>query len=215
MHHGGAPTARRDGIRSRKERGLTDVTFVGSYPQPDFALDPKLPEIGVVGRSNVGKSSLINALVGRRAIARISQTPGKTRLCNVFDVEHRYYLVDLPGYGYAQVSKNERRRFVQLVNGYIEKRSELIGVVWLVDIRRKPSAEDQMMGKLFDHSGLPVLAVITKADKIGRGKRSERVTDIVETLGLDGEQIMVTSAHTKEGIDDLRSSIEQFVRPEK
>lgn len=158
---------------------------------------------------------MINALVGRRAIARISQTPGKTRLCNVFDVEHRYYLVDLPGYGYAQVSKNERRRFVQLVNGYIEKRSELIGVVWLVDIRRKPSAEDQMMGKLFDHSGLPVLAVITKADKIGRGKRSERVTDIVETLGLDGEQIMVTSAHTKEGIDDLRSSIEQFVRPEK
>lgn len=158
---------------------------------------------------------MINALVGRRAIARISQTPGKTRLCNVFDVEHRYYLVDLPGYGYAQVSKNERRRFVQLVNGYLEKRSELIGVVWLVDIRRKPSAEDQMMGKLFDHSGLPVLAVITKADKIGRGKRSERVTDIVETLGLDEEQIMVTSAHTKEGMDDLRSSIEQFVRLEK
>jgi len=168
-----------------------------------------------VGRSNVGKSSLINALVGRRAIARISQTPGKTRLCNVFDVEHRYYLVDLPGYGYAQVSKSERKRFVQLVYGYLEKRSELVGVVWLMDIRRKPSAEDQMMGDLFDRSGLPVLAVITKADKISRGKRSERVTDIVETLGLDEEQTMVTSAHTKEGIDDLRSSIEQFVRAEE
>jgi GTP-binding protein len=158
---------------------------------------------------------LINALVGRRAIARISQTPGKTRLCNVFDVEHRYYLVDLPGYGYAQVSKSERKRFVQLVYGYLEKRSELVGVVWLVDIRRKPSAEDQIMGDLFDRSGLPVLAVITKADKISRGKRSERVTDIVETLGLDEEQTMVTSAHTKEGIDDLRSSIEQFVRAEE
>lgn len=158
---------------------------------------------------------MINALVGRRAIARISQTPGKTRLCNVFDVEHRYYLVDLPGYGYAQVSKSERKRFVQLVYGYVEKRSELVGVVWLVDIRRKPSAEDQMMGDLFDRSGLPVLAVITKADKISRGKRSERVTDIVETLGLDEEQTMVTSAHTKEGIDDLRSSIEQFVRAEE
>ncbi len=157
---------------------------------------------------------MINALVGRRAIARTSQTPGKTRLCNVFDVEHRYYLVDLPGYGYAQVSQSERKRFVQLVRGYVEKRNELIGVVWLVDIRRKPSAEDQMMGEVFDQRGVPVLAVITKADKIARGKRAGRLADIIETLELNEEQTLVTSAHTKEGIDDLRSSIEQFVRVE-
>ena len=157
---------------------------------------------------------MINALVGRRAIARTSQTPGKTRLCNVFDVEHRYYLVDLPGYGYAQVSKNERIRLVQLVRGYVEKRNELIGVVWLVDIRRKPSAEDQMMGEVFDQRGVPVLAVITKADKIARGKRAARLADIIEILELNEEQTLVTSAHTKEGIDDLRSSIEQFVRAE-
>ena len=157
---------------------------------------------------------MINALVGRRAIARTSQTPGKTRLCNVFDVEHRYYLVDLPGYGYAQVSKNERKRFVQLVRGYVEKRNELIGVVWLVDIRRKPSAEDQMMGEVFDQRGVPVLAVITKADKIARGKRAARLADIIEILELNEEQTLVTSANTKEGIDDLRSSIEQFVRAE-
>ncbi len=157
---------------------------------------------------------MINALVGRRAIARTSQTPGKTRLCNVFDVEHRYYLVDLPGYGYAQVSKNERKRLVQLVRGYVEKRNELIGVVWLVDIRRKPSAEDQMMGEVFDQRGVPVLAVITKADKIARGKRAARLADIIEILELNEEQTIVTSAHTKEGIDDLRSSIEQFVRAE-
>ena len=152
--------------------------------------------------------------MGRRAIARTSQTPGKTRLCNVFDVEHRYYLVDLPGYGYAQVSKNERKRLVQLVRGYVEKRNELIGVVWLVDIRRKPSAEDQMMGEVFDQRGVPVLAVITKADKIARGKRAARLADIIEILELNEEQTIVTSAHTKEGIDDLRSSIEQFVRAE-
>ncbi len=157
---------------------------------------------------------MINALVGRRAIARTSQTPGKTRLCNVFDVEHRYYLVDLPGYGYAQVSKNERKRLVQLVRGYVEKRNELIGVVWLVDIRRKPSAEDQMMGEVFDQRGVPVLAVITKADKIARGKRAARLADIIEILELNEEQTLVTSAHTKEGIDDLRSSIEQLVRAE-
>ena len=157
---------------------------------------------------------MINALVGRRAIARTSQTPGKTRLCNVFDVEHRYYLVDLPGYGYAQVSKSEQKRFVQLVRGYVEKRNELIGVVWLVDIRRKPSAEDQMMGEVFDRRGVPVLAVITKADKIARSKRAGRLADIIETLELNEEQTLVTSAHTKEGIDDLRSSIEQFVRAE-
>ena len=157
---------------------------------------------------------MINALVGRRAIARTSQAPGKTRLCNVFDVEHRYYLVDLPGYGYAQVSKNERKRLVQLVRGYVEKRNELIGVVWLVDIRRKPSAEDQMMGEVFDQRGVPVLAVITKADKIARGKRAARLADIIEILELNEEQTIVTSAHTKEGIDDLRSSIEQLVRAE-
>ena len=170
--------------------------------------------VALLGPPNVGKSSLINALVGRRAIARTSQTPGKTRLCNVFDVEHRYYLVDLPGYGYAQVSKSERKRFVELLRGYVEKRKELIGVIWLVDIRRTPSAEDQMMGQVFDEIGVPVLTAITKADKLARGKRVGRIADIIETLELDEEQTVVTSAHTKEGIDDLRSSIEQFVRAE-
>ena len=130
----------------------------------------------------------------------------------MFDVEHRYYVVDLPGYGYARVSKDERKRFGQLVHGYIDKRDELMGVVWLLDIRRTPSAEDQAMAEVFDGAEVSVLAVVTKADKITRSKRAGRLADIIDTLGLDEEQTLVTSAHTNEGIDDLRSSIEQFVR---
>ena len=153
--------------------------------------------------------------MGRRAIARTSQTPGKTRLCNVFDVEHRYYLVDLPGYGYAKVSKDERKRLGQLIHRYVDERKELMGVAWLLDIRRTPSAEDQAMAEVFDRTEMSVLAVITKADKITRGKRAGRLADIIGTLGLDEEQTMVTSAHTNEGIEDLRSSIEHFVRAAK
>lgn len=149
----------------------------------------------------------------RRNIARTSQTPGKTRLCNVFDIAHRYYIVDLPGYGYAQVSKTERERFLRLIRGYIEKRKTLSGIVWLLDMRRTPSTEDRDMGEIFDRRGVPVLAVVTKADKISRGKRTEHLEDIMRVLGLDEEQTMITSARTKEGIDELRSSIEQFVTP--
>lgn len=149
--------------------------------------------------------------MGRRAIARTSQTPGKTRLCNVFDVAHRYHLVDLPGYGWAKVSKDERKRFVQLVRGYVEKREALIGIVWLLDIRRTPSDEDLEMSDVFNRSGVPVLVAVTKADKTSRGQRARRLADIVKTLGLEDDQTVVTSAQTKEGIEDLRLSIEQLV----
>jgi GTP-binding protein len=165
----------------------------------------------VVGRSNVGKSSIINALTGRRALARTSQTPGKTRLCNVFAAEGRYYLVDLPGYGWARVSRSERAGLARLIRDYVGGRERLAGVVWLLDIRHPPSRDDREMGQLLGGRGVPVMAAITKADKLPRGRRAAQVRAILADLDLGEDQCVITSARTKEGIGDLRESIELLV----
>jgi GTP-binding protein len=200
-----------DRTRAGQEGSLTGVRFVGSYPTADFQLDPVLPEIAVIGRSNVGKSSLINALTGRRALARTSQTPGKTRLCNVFAVPGRYYLVDLPGYGWARASRAERAGFARLITGYLSGRVPLAGVVWLLDIRHPPSRDDAAMGDLLSRRGVPVLAAVTKADKVTRPRRAERARAILADLDLGDDQCVITSARSREGIDDLRESIEQML----
>jgi GTP-binding protein len=174
-----------------------------------------LPEIGLLGRSNVGKSSLLNALTGRRALARTSRTPGKTRACNVFTVDERFYLVDLPGYGYAQLSKGMRRGLMDLLTGYISRRAPLAGVVWLLDVRRDPSPDDLAMGRLLEERGLPILVAITKSDKFGRVRRLERTEEILQAVGIPADQCVVTSARTRDGVADLRESIEAFVARER
>jgi GTP-binding protein len=205
---GSAPGHR---ARAGQEGSLTGVRFVGSYPTADFQLDPVLPEIAVIGRSNVGKSSLINALTGRRALARTSQTPGKTRLCNVFAANRRYYLVDLPGYGWARASRAERAGLARLLRAYVTDRGPLTGVVWLLDIRHPPSPDDARMGQLLGHRAVPVLAAITKADKVARGRRADRARAILAALALGDDQCVITSVRTREGIGDLRESIEALV----
>jgi GTP-binding protein len=166
----------------------------------------------VVGRSNVGKSSLINALVGRRALARTSRTPGKTRLCNVFAVDERFYLVDLPGYGYSRASRRDRTGFQRLIKDCLVARGTLAGVLWLLDIRHPPSRDDHAMAALLAGRGLPVLAAVTKADKIPRGRRSAQVGAILGALELGEDQCVITSAQTKEGIEDLREAVDTLVR---
>ena len=210
MHIRQETTARGDRERKGQERGLINATFVGSYPTADFAVQPPLPEIGFLGRSNVGKSALINALTGRRALARTSGTPGKTRMCNVYDVDQRYYLVDLPGYGYAKAPKTVRRDLHALLNRYLSERTQLAGVVWLLDVRRDPSPEDLEMGTLIAERGLPALVAITKADKFGRGRRGQRTRAILDAVQIPADQCVVTSAQTKDGIQDLRDSISIF-----
>ena len=159
----------------------------------------------------MGKSSLLNALTGQRALARTSRTPGRTRACNVFTVEDRFYFVDLPGYGYARVSQAERRALSRLVREYVAARDA--AVVWLLDLRREPSGDDLAMGELLTQHSVPVLLALTKADKVPRGQRPGRLEAILVTLGMNltAEHCVLTSARTGEGVAVLRKAIERLV----
>ena len=167
-------------------------------------LAPPLPEIAFVGRSNVGKSSLLNALVGRR-IAKVSGTPGKTRGLNVFAVRGQYFL-DLPGYGYARAGKADRVAFRRLLAHALE-REHLAGVVWLLDLRHAPSVDDRAMQDLLAAGRRDVLAAFTKSDKLPARQRAQREAELRAAVGLDADQVIVTSVRTGAGIMELRQAI--------
>lgn len=204
-----APTSRADAPPR------PTAEFIGSFPDPLVVLAPALPEIAFLGRSNVGKSSLLNALVGTRGLAKVSSTPGKTQTMNVFkigapgprDDTGAYYLVDLPGYGYAKTSKTERARFATLIQDFLTLRPTITGLVWLLDIRHDPSAEDRAMAELLGERALPALVVLTKADKLGTEARRTRATAIARALRIAEDQIEVTSSKSGDGIAPLRDSI--------
>ena len=188
--------------------------MLGSFPRADVVLDPPLPEIAFVGRSNVGKSSLLNALLGRR-IARVSGTPGKTRLLNVYAVttgsgDHSCYFLDLPGYGYARAGKTDRAAFRRLLDHALE-RPGIAGVVWLLDLRHAPSAQDREMQGFLSAGGTRVLAALTKSDKLPRGQRLSQARELRLTLELDEDQVIATSVTTGDGIGELREAIAGLV----
>ena len=182
------------------------IEFVGSFPDPLVRVEPELPEIAFVGRSNVGKSSLLNALVGRPGLARVSSSPGKTTLLNFYRLPD-LYLVDLPGYGFARASKSARAGYQRLMTGYLRARATLAGIVWLLDIRHDPSRDDREMQELLSESGRPVLATFTKTDKLTRSALPARVRELARTLSLDPEQIQLTSSKSGLGMSDLAGSI--------
>jgi GTP-binding protein len=183
---------------------ITAAEFVTSAVTPaQYPVDVG-PEVAFVGRSNVGKSSLINTLLNRRGLAKTSSTPGKTRTINFFCINGRLGFVDLPGYGFAQVSRAERATWGPMVAQFFQTRQELRGVVHLVDVRHPPTAEDQRTRAWLLQWQRPLLTVATKVDKIGRTQRPSHLKRITETLNLDAESpIVVFSAQTGEGKEKL------------
>lgn len=159
-----------------------------------------------MGRSNVGKSSLLNALVRRKALARVSQTPGKTRHLNVYALP-TCYLVDLPGYGWARAAKSDRLAYRKLVETYLHRRRPLCGVVWLLDIRHPPSRDDLDMQDLLVTTGRPVLPVLTKADKLTQARRHTAIQARANDLGLTADALLPVSSHSGLGVAELAASI--------
>lgn len=168
---------------------------------PDWRDVPAVrwPEVAIGGRSNVGKSSLINVLLGRRGLARISATPGRTQMLNFFLVDDRFALVDLPGYGYAQAPVSLIRRWTTATRQYIARSRGLVGVILLLDIRRNPSTEDLDFAEFVRAVNRPLCPVITKCDKVARGRRAQRLEAIGHGLRVLPSELVVTSARTGEG----------------
>lgn len=188
------------------------ANFVTSAPSLDVCPDPHFPEICFAGRSNVGKSSLINALVDHKGLARTSNVPGKTQEMNYYLVDDKLFLVDLPGFGYAQVSKKERERWGRDIRDYLLERSTLRLVIHLVDIRHKPSQLDEDFFYWLGTNRMPFIVVLTKADKISHNKRQQsraRVRRIMDEMNIE-VPIVISSVKDKIGIDDVRDLISEF-----
>lgn len=176
------------------------------YPVSD------LPEFMLVGRSNVGKSSFINTITNNKKMARVSNTPGKTRNLNFYLLNKEFYFVDVPGYGYANVSKKEQKKFGLMIEEYLEKRENLKRTYMLVDFRHKPSEDDVLMYKFLKYYNLPVTIVATKADKVPTSKRAKAKDLILKTLELEkGDTFIVLSNVTKEGRDNILKEIEDLI----
>ena len=173
-----------------------------------------LPEIAFAGKSNVGKSSLINALTHNSKLARTSSEPGKTRLVNFFLLNDSFYLVDLPGYGFARASKQEKEKWSGMIEGYLQKSENLRHVVQLVDIRHAPTEEDQMMTNYLRHYEIPFTVVATKADKLSKAQRSRSIPVICRTLVVQPWEIIACSSEDGTGLEALMNAMGRIVEPE-
>ena len=173
--------------------------------------DTGRPEVAFAGKSNVGKSSLINGLMNRKALARTSAQPGKTQTINFYNINEAMYLVDLPGYGYAKVSAAEKEKWGKMIEGYLHNSKELRAVLLLVDIRHKPSANDKQMYDWICHNGYEPVIIATKLDKLKRSQVAKSLKEIRIGLGLPKEgKILPFSAETKQGRDEIWALIDEL-----
>jgi GTP-binding protein len=195
-------TAEPDPLIIRELRFLGGMASAGGWRPP-----AELPEIAFSGRSNVGKSSLLNRLVRRKAFARVSRTPGRTREINFFEVNREFVFVDLPGYGYAKLSKERRAEWRPLIEGFLRDSKQLRGVVQLLDIRRDPSDDDRLMLDFLGDLEIPTLVAVTKIDKLSTRAAAARVDELRAELSLDEDQVIPFSAVTGEGRDELAAAV--------
>lgn len=193
---------------------IKSVEFIISAVKPDQYPTDNIPEIALVGRSNVGKSSLINRLLNRKNVARVSSKPGKTQTINFFLINEAFHLVDLPGYGYAQVSKTQREAWGKMMEKYLAGRDRLQAVVQLVDIRHAPSKDDVQMHEWLMYYQIPSIIIATKADKISKGNWAKHTKVIRETLKLGKDvPILLFSSETGVGKEEAWSLFESILFP--
>ena len=191
---------------------IKSVEFLTSAVRKDQYPPEGVPEIAFAGRSNVGKSSLINLLTNRKKQAKVSQNPGKTRTINFFTVNGTFRIVDLPGYGYAKVSKAEAEKWGPMMEDYLSSRPDLLKVVQLVDIRHAPSAQDRQMYEYLQYYGLDGLVVATKADKVSRGEAAKNIAVIRRDLKLKkGDRVIPVSALNKTGTEEILAAMEEIL----
>jgi GTP-binding protein len=191
---------------------IRNVEFIGGMAEKHgWRPESSLPEVAFAGRSNVGKSSLLNTLVRRKSFARVSRTPGRTREINFFRVNNTFVLVDLPGYGYARISKTKKAEWRPMIESYLRRTSQLRGIVLLLDIRREPSEDDRAMLDFLAELGVPTIVALTKADKLTKADARAKVAGVSRMLALEPDQVIQFSTQTGEGRMELLEAIAQLV----
>ncbi len=186
---------------------IKSATFIKSAVNPSHYPPEGLPEIAFAGRSNVGKSTLINTLVNRKHLVKTSSTPGRTQLLNFFDINERLVFVDLPGYGYAKVPDRVKKDWGRMIETYLSTRSTLKGVVMILDIRRKPREEENNFIAWFHQQGIPAVLILTKADKLSKTKQKKQIQVIKNALSVDSEELICFSAKTRLGSNHVWQAI--------
>lgn len=197
---------------------IQEVSFIASYPNVNSCPKSDLPEFAFIGRSNVGKSSLINMLTNKKSLAKVSGTPGKTQLINIFDVDHNWLLTDLPGYGYAKLSKEKKQAFDKMISGYLIKRDNLVSAFVLIDIRHELQKADATFIDWLGSNQIPFAIIFTKADKVPKTRRIHHVNAIKKQLLQSWEMLpeaFISSAETREGRDEILHYIETCINKEE
>ena len=192
----------------KKAKFLLSQSKFGGFPQQG------MPEIAMAGKSNVGKSSLINSLTRHSKLARTSSEPGKTRLINYYLINEDFLLVDLPGYGFARAPKSEQEKWAQMIEGYLTGSQQLKHVFHLVDIRHAPTKEDQMMTEYLRHYDIPFTVIATKADKLSKAQRSRSIPVICRTLVVQPWEIIACSSEDGTGLEALTDAMERVLAPQ-
>lgn len=193
---------------------IQKVEFIRSAVQTSQYPTDGLPQIVLAGRSNVGKSSFINAILNRKKIAKVSSTPGKTRLVNFFLINDRFYFVDIPGYGYAKVSKEMKESFQYTIENYLENSQSLTRAIQLLDIRHLPTADDLTMIHYFRSKGIPILFILTKADKLSSNQRAKSLKDIKAKLEWNpSDKWFMFSSVTKENQEEILEELDSQLPP--